>query len=332
MAKRAVPKKTTKKKRKTAIKKTGKAVRKKQQSNGKSGTVQKNCRAANTKKVDDESVKEIRPLTPEFLNALPVDTAIGLSGKFVPQSQIPKVNRRKNLSSIVISKRKEKSPKKRRNVTSGKQRKKAKRELKGKSQSLLDEEIGPSSPQDFEKYKIIPDIIDKTDLSVLDCYFKVSERNIIFENYQYVKAEDTIAPPKVVWASKSGTSYTIVMLNVDSPKPEDPSFRSWIHWGVCNVRCPSSINEGNVFCEYVACCPAKGCGIHRFCIVLLEQLQAVITVVEDVIVVAKSQASGRPRWNLRNFAEKYGLKPVAARLFRSQWDTSCPSTYRKMGF
>jgi len=322
MAKKTVQKKTGAKKR-TGTKKTSSAARNKKKPKG--GKSAKKQVVKKELHLDDNVV--IQPLSPNFLNT-------SISGSETVKFEYPAMKASQK-PSIPIGKAKTKRTKapRKRGANNSSKSKKAKRGTKEKELIDMNENIGPSSPQDFEKYKIIPDLLDKTELSVLDCHFMgKGEKKLVVENWQFVKAEDTIDPPVVTWIPKPGTSYTIVMLNVDSPKPEEPTFRSWNHWGVCNVSSPSAIKSGDVFCEYIACCPAKGYGVHRFCIILLQQMQSIIKMTEDVIVVAKSQAAGRPRWNLRHFAEKYGLIPIAAKVFRSTWDSSCPSTYEKMGF
>jgi len=323
MAKKTVQKKTNAKKR--AGKKASSTTRNKKKQ--KAQKAQKSTKKQKVKKgLDLGDAIVIRPLNPDFLN-----TPISGAGAMKLEYPTLKTSQTPSLPAGKTKTKRAKAPRKRAAGNSTKA-KKAKRGNKEKELIDMNENLGPSSPKDFEKYKIIPDLLDKTKLSVLDCHFLTKGVKLVVENWQFVKAEDTIEPPVVTWTPKSGTSYAIVMLNVDSPKPEEPTFRSWNHWGVCNVSSPSEINSGTVFCEYIACCPAKGYGVHRFCIVLLEQIQSKIKVIEDVIVVEKSQASGRPRWDLRNFTRKYGLIPIAAKVFRSTWDSSCPSTYEKMGF
>jgi len=267
-------------------------------------------------------ISSIQPQNPDFLN-----TAISVSAMKLDQKTIEKPSLPPGTTKM-----KRKKPSGKRVSGSSTKAKKTKRENKEKELIDMNENLGPSSPEDFEKYKVIPDLLDKTKLSVLCCHFMTNGIKLMIKNWQFVKAEHTIDPPVVTWTPKPGKSYAIVMLNLDSPKPEEPTFRCWNHWGVCNVTSPSEVNSGTVFCEYIACCPAKGFGVHRFCIVLLEQIKSEINVIEDVIVVEKSQASGRPRWDLRNFIRKYDMIPIAAKVFRSTWDSSCPSTYEKMGF
>lgn len=323
MAKKTVQKKTNAKKR--TRKKTSSTTRNKKKQKAKK--TPKSTKKQKTKKgLDLGDAMLIQPQNPDFLN-----TAISGNGAMKLEYKPSKTSEN---SSLPTTKQKTKMAKATRKRATGNstKAKKAKRVNKEKELIDMNEKLGPSSPEDFEKYKIIPDLLDKTELSVLNCHFTPKGTKLVVENWQFVKAEDTIYPPTVTWTAKPDTYYSIVMLNLDSPKPEEPTFRSWNHWGVCNISSPGEINAGTVFCEYIACCPAKGYGVHRFCIVLLEQIQSKINVVEDVIVVEKSQALGRPRWNLREFTKKYGLIPVAAKVFRSTWDSSCPSTYEKMGF
>lgn len=321
MAKKTVQKKTNAKKR-TGNKKTSSTTKTKKKQKAQKSTKKQNVK----KDLELGDTDAIRPLTPDFLN-----TPISGAGAMEMHYSAMKTSQKPSVTAGKKKTKREKAPRK---SATGKatKAKKAKRVAKGKDLLETNKNLGPSSPEDFVKYSIIPDLLDSTNLSVLDCHFMSKGKKLVVENWQFVKAEDTIDPPLVTWIPKADTSYAIVMLNVDSPKREEPTFRSWNHWGVCNVTSPSTIKSGDVFCEYIACCPAKGYGVHRFCIVLLEQIQYRINVTEDVIVVEKSQASGRPRWNLRNFAGKYGLIPVSAKVFRSTWDSSCPSTYEKMGF
>jgi len=283
------------------------------------------------KELELDGTDVIRPQKPDFLNT-PISGAAAMKLEY----PATKTSQKPSVSTGKTKGKRAKAPKKRASGKATKatktKAKKVKRVTKEQDLIEMNENLGPSSPEDFVKYKIIPDLLDRTKLRVLDCHFMSKGKKLVVENWQFVKAEDTIDPPVVTWTPKPNTYYTIVMLNVDSPKCEEPTFRSWNHWGVCNVTSPNTINSGYVFCEYIACCPAKGYGVHRFCVVLLEQIQSMITVEEDVIVVEKSQAAGRPRWNLRKFASQYGLIPVAAKVFRSTWDSSCPSTYEKMGF
>jgi len=317
--KKTVQKKTNAKKR-SGKKASSASSNKKKQKAPKAKKYTKKEKVKNGLDLGD-AISSIQPQNPDFLN-----TAISVSAMKLEQKTGVKP------FPAGTTKMKRKKPSGKRVSGSSTKAKKTKRENKEKELIDMNENLGPCSPEDFEKYKVIPDLLDKTELSVLCCHFMTNGIKLVVKNWQFVKAEHTIDPPVVTWTPKPGKSYAIVMLNLDSPKPEEPTFRSWNHWGVCNVTSPSEINSGTVFCEYIACCPAKGFGIHRFCIVLLEQIQSEINVIEDVIVVEKSQASGRPRWDLRNFIKKYDMIPIAAKVFRSTWDSSCPSTYEKMGF
>jgi len=315
MAKKTVQKKTKAKKR-TGKKTSSNRNKKKQKA------LKRTKKVHVKKELDLGDTTAIQPQNPEFLNT-PMSGAGALKMPTIKTEEKPGLPTDKKKTNTKTCRKQTGK------TTTVKKIKKSSKEL-----DLIDmnEKLEPSSPQDFAKYKIIPDLLDKTKLNVLECHFVTNGTSLAVENMQFVRAADTIDPPLVNWTPKPGTSYAIVMLNLDSPKPEEPTFRSWNHWGVCNVSSPSKINSGTVFCEYIACCPAKGFGVHRFCIVLLEQIQSKIHVAEEVIVVEKSQASGRPRWDLRNFMRKYCLIPIAAKVFRSTWDSSCPSTYEKMGF
>merc|ERR1719219_630251 len=107
----------------------------------------------------------IQPQNPDFLN-----TAISAGGTMKLEYKTPKAN---ETSSLPASKPKVKTAKATRKRATGNstKAKKAKRGNKEKELIDMNEQLGPSSPEDFEKYKIIPDLLDKTELSVLNCHF-----------------------------------------------------------------------------------------------------------------------------------------------------------------
>ncbi|XP_078429405.1 protein HEADING DATE 3A-like [Wolffia australiana] len=108
------------------------------------------------------------------------------------------------------------------------------------------------------------------------------------------------------------TFYTLVMVDPDAPSPSNPSLREYLHWLVTDIPATTDATFGHEIVCYES--PRPTMGIHRFVLVLFEQLGR--------------QTVYAPGWRqnfiTKDFAEIYNLGlPVAAVYFNCQREAGC---------
>lgn len=102
--------------------------------------------------------------------------------------------------------------------------------------------------------------------------------------------------------------FTLVMVDLDPPSPEDPKYREWLHWIVADINPNGSIDKGREIVEYSGPTPPQG--RHRY--VLLVYRQPDGGMQEEPWPPGASRASFR----VEQWAAKKGLEgPVAVTYF-----------------
>ncbi|PCH33086.1 PEBP-like protein [Wolfiporia cocos MD-104 SS10] len=123
--------------------------------------------------------------------------------------------------------------------------------------------------------------------------------------------------------------YTLLMVDLDVPDPDNRTFTTYLHWMQPNVALsalsPSPIPLSNSHTPYVPPHPQKGTRYHRYVILLLPQEAATERI--HVPVLTDEERVG---FDLRQFAAKYGLdgaKGGGAHMWREVWDETVSKIY-----
>ena len=166
----------------------------------------------------------------------------------------------------------------------------------------------------MEEDKVVPDVTDFVPPYVLQVTY--GSNNVVDVGMELTPT-DVKDPPAVSWDADPDTYYTLVMVDPDAPSRDNPTFREVNHWLVGNIRGPN-VQSGDVVTEYLGSGPPRGTGLHRYILLLYRQDE----VLEfDEPRTAKLSRAYRLKFNVRNFAKKYGLgQPVAGNFFKAQWD------------
>ncbi|KAF9808802.1 hypothetical protein IEO21_07730 [Rhodonia placenta] len=116
--------------------------------------------------------------------------------------------------------------------------------------------------------------------------------------------------------------YTLLMVDLDVPDPENESFTTYLHWMQPNLSLsafsPSPIPLSTTHTRYVPPHPQRGTPYHRYVVLLLPQASP----SERIHVPVPSDAR-RLGFDLRTFAAQYGLDASAgggAHMWREVWD------------
>uniref|UniRef100_A0A060TCA4 Large ribosomal subunit protein mL38 n=1 Tax=Blastobotrys adeninivorans TaxID=409370 RepID=A0A060TCA4_BLAAD len=130
-----------------------------------------------------------------------------------------------------------------------------------------------------------------------------------------------------------GSLYTVVIVDPDTPDLETDSFKTTLHWAVSNVPLSNvnhevDANKGNELVGYLPPHPEKNTPTHRYSVWVFRQAtpeEAIRKIDVDQTDVA------RERFDIRAFADKYGLTAVGAHVFRVNYDRSTDSVREKFG-
>ncbi|KAI0077414.1 PEBP-like protein [Panus rudis PR-1116 ss-1] len=124
--------------------------------------------------------------------------------------------------------------------------------------------------------------------------------------------------------------YTLLMLDLDVPDPENQTFQTYLHWMQPNISLSafskSPIPLPTTHTRYVPPHPQKGTPYHRYVLLLVPQPSETERI--SVPVPTDEQRLG---FNYREFAEKYSLdasKGGAAFMWREVWDETVSKIYK----
>ncbi|KAI0771048.1 PEBP-like protein [Trametes elegans] len=122
--------------------------------------------------------------------------------------------------------------------------------------------------------------------------------------------------------------YTLLMVDLDVPDPENQSFTTYLHWLQPNISLSAFISSPHILnshTRYVPPHPQRGTPYHRYVLLLLPQASPTkpieIPVFED---------SARVGFNYRAFAEQYGFDAAqggGAHMWRETWDETVSHIY-----
>ena len=113
--------------------------------------------------------------------------------------------------------------------------------------------------------------------------------------------------PTIKFGNENGKGkyYTLIMIDPDAPRREDPVFRSWLHWLVINIK-NGQVSNGTEIISYNPPTPAVGSGRHRYVYLLFQQEQKQRRA--DTI-------HKRSKFNINDYASKNELARVSGFLY-----------------
>ncbi|KAF5274948.1 hypothetical protein FQR65_LT04289 [Abscondita terminalis] len=166
---------------------------------------------------------------------------------------------------------------------------------------------------EMEKFKVVPDVIDKTpndDLEVSYCVNKVEMGNKLTPT-------DVKNAPTVKWNAEKESFYTLIMIDPDAPCASEPTLREYQHWLVVNIP-GHKVTDGQTLTEYVGAFPSKPSGSHRYVFLVYKQPDEIQFEEKKI---SRTNGSKRGQFSARTFAKKYKLGcPIAGNFFRAKWD------------
>ncbi|KAK7688111.1 hypothetical protein QCA50_008481 [Cerrena zonata] len=124
--------------------------------------------------------------------------------------------------------------------------------------------------------------------------------------------------------------YTLLMVDLDVPNPDDQAFQTYLHWLQPNISL-SAFSESPIpittsHTKYVPPHPQKGTNYHRYALLLVPQSHP----TEKVTIPVPTEEE-RLGFNYRAFSEFYGLdagKGGGAFMWREVWDETVSQIYR----
>ncbi|KAH8101535.1 PEBP-like protein [Cristinia sonorae] len=146
----------------------------------------------------------------------------------------------------------------------------------------------------------------------------------------YLLPEQTRKPP-MMYATVFHTDtrlYTLLMVDLDVPDPENETFQSYLHWMHPNIPLSSSttaITLQGTHTKYIPPHPQKGTPYHRYVMLLVPQTG------EQPIEVPHFSESDRLGFDYRDFAATYGLDASqggGAHMWREVWDETVTKIYQ----
>lgn len=179
--------------------------------------------------------------------------------------------------------------------------------------------------QRLETMNVIPDTLPTLEPTV-DVKMKFPHNNIEkwIEPGEILSSNVTSKPPLFEITEykevKEGL-YSILIVNPDVPDLETNSFSTTLQWGVQDIKLSNTDREFTPlqleenpdleFVEYLPATPEKNAPTNRMAVWVFKQTKE--------LKIPKGELN-REKFNIREFVEKYELRPVGAHLFRSIWD------------
>ncbi|KAL1940687.1 hypothetical protein VTO73DRAFT_8122 [Trametes versicolor] len=148
----------------------------------------------------------------------------------------------------------------------------------------------------------------------------------------FLVAEQTRRPPQLSMTlfHTDTRLYTLLMVDLDVPNPEDQSFTSYLHWLQPNVPLSAFTTAPTVRLDthtpYVPPHPQRGTPYHRYVLLMLPQSSPT-----EPINIPVFQESERLGFNFRAFAEQYGFDGArggGAHMWREEWDETVSHIYQ----
>ncbi|KAG9124699.1 hypothetical protein FRC07_010589 [Ceratobasidium sp. 392] len=186
----------------------------------------------------------------------------------------------------------------------------------------------------LKEHQIIPDVIPKDFIPSTLLNVSWGDKEVQLGN-ELTKA-DTVDEPTITFAPAAEddptTTYTIAFLDPDAPSRADPKFGPFRHWVLTGLKAPGvetlvalakesdpsppvgakSFKQATT--PYRPPGPGPGTGVHRYVFLLFREPNVGFEVPAGEPEYG-AELEQRRKWSAVAFAEKYGLKPVAANFF-----------------
>lgn len=98
-------------------------------------------------------------------------------------------------------------------------------------------------------------------------YLQISFHGQTYQNGDLISPYDLTNPPTINFDWNPKKLYTLIMIDRDSPYPNNPYYKYWLHWLI--------VNSKDVSIPYAPPAPPKDSGIHRYYLLLFEQLDEI---------------------------------------------------------
>ncbi|KAL7288158.1 hypothetical protein TKK_0017819 [Trichogramma kaykai] len=177
---------------------------------------------------------------------------------------------------------------------------------------------------DLEKrymdFEVIPDVIDKTPMSLLQVTF--NDKDVGFADE--LKPREVKDEPQLGWQLDSTKLYTLLLTDPDAPSREDKKYREVLHWAVVNIP-GNDFSKGETLADYMSSGPPEGTGLHRYVFAVYEQPSKLDV---DEKHIDKTRVPERLSFSSKKFTEKYNLGLiVAGNMYQAQFDDYVPELY-----
>jgi len=127
---------------------------------------------------------------------------------------------------------------------------------------------------------------------------------------EIVPMYETFKAPDIRFNGTPSSLYTLVMINIDSPNPDNPYEADYLNWAVVNIQAGQPIESGLTMASYLG--PNPPIGTHRYFIYLYEQPNKIESIAFE---------EERIKWNLEQFITLHSLKKKGEFMFRVKSET-----------
>mmetsp|Transcript_23729 Transcript_23729/g.39189 ORF Transcript_23729/g.39189 Transcript_23729/m.39189 type:complete len:301 (+) Transcript_23729:27-929(+) len=164
-----------------------------------------------------------------------------------------------------------------------------------------------------------------------------------------VKTGDELAPaatkmePTIeITPAEEDAFYTLVMTDPDAPCRENPLYREFVHWVVCDIP-GAKFDKGLTVAPYVCASPPHKSGKHRYVFLLFKQerkalndyYESRVPMRMEISVLKAARKHFKPRGGLSaiDWAAEIGLgEPIAVECYEAKWDESCDEAHEALAF
>jgi phosphatidylethanolamine-binding protein (PEBP) family uncharacterized protein len=140
---------------------------------------------------------------------------------------------------------------------------------------------------------IVNSINDKNDIGNMTYVSIINGKNM--PNINIINGDDN-------------TYYTIIMIDIDAPSPNNPIYSPYLHLILQNIQ-SNKITNNNILVKYAPITPPEG--IHRYILSLYSQKNYINISSNRLIQI------NRANYDLNNFISKYQLTKISDIIFKS---------------
>ncbi|XP_038905697.1 protein CENTRORADIALIS-like [Benincasa hispida] len=157
---------------------------------------------------------------------------------------------------------------------------------------------------------VIGDVLDSFTQSMKMCVF-YSNNKQVFNGHEFFPSIVVAKPRVAIQEGDFRSFFTLIMTDLDVPRPSDPYLREHLHWIITDIPGTTDTTFGREIVSYEI--PIPNIEIHRFVFVLFKQKQR----------QSVNPPSSRDHFNTRAFAANNDLGlPVTAVYFNAQRETA----------